>query len=246
LIRGCAEAVAPLIARQDADDWSFPQRLQEQLAMLEADPKLGFVSCSTEYVGPADEHLVTITRPADPDTATRGLLTERQGPPAHGSVMFRKSLYEQAGGYRSQFLYSQDSDLWLRMAELMSIGYVEAVGYRHRKDPSSISGNRRAQQSEFARLAHACRASRLRGDSQLANLEQAQALKESILRSKSSAKHSSKHGSLDINYLIASQLVANGDKRARRYLRRVLRIRPWHWRAWARLAQSFFWTKDGK
>jgi len=240
LIRACADAKADYIARQDADDWSFPQRIEEQMALLESNPKVGFVSCATEYVGPSEEFLLVVARPADPEIATQGLLQFRQGPPAHGSVMFRKSLYEQVGGYRRQFLYSQDSDLWLRMGELMLIGYVDSVRYRHRKDPQSISGNRRAQQSEFARLAHACRADRLAARSERENLDQAQALANCIRGAKSTDGKQRASGSLEVHYLIASQLVSNGDVRARTYLWRVIRGRPWHWRAWIRLAQSFF------
>jgi hypothetical protein len=240
LIRACAEAKADYIARQDADDWSFPQRIEEQLALLEANKNVGFVSCAAEYVGPNDEFLLVVARPADPETATQGLLQLRQGPPAHGSVMFRKSLYERVGGYRSQFLYSQDSDLWLRMGESMLIGYVDAVRYRHRKDPQSISGNRRAQQSEFARLAHACRADRVGSRSEKTNLDRAQVLSNCIRETKSTDRKERARGGLDVHYLIASQLVSNGDTRARTYLWQVVRGRPWHWRAWIRLAQSYF------
>ncbi|MGQ0799758.1 MAG: glycosyltransferase family 2 protein [Pseudomarimonas sp.] len=240
LIRACGEAKAEYIARQDADDWSFPRRIEEQVALLEANPKIGFVSCATEYVGPRDEFLLVVARPADPEIATQGLLLSRQGPPAHGSVMFRRSVYDRAGGYRSQFLYSQDSDLWLRMGELSWIGYLDAVRYRHRKDPQSISGSRRAQQSEFARLAHACRADRLASRSEQGNLSRAQALADEIRMAKVAHGDQRARGSLEIHYLIASQLVSNGDPRARAHLWQVIVGRPWHWRAWVRLAQSFF------
>ena len=41
-----------------------------------------------------------------------------------------------------------------------------------------------------------------------------------------------------MQYLIGSQLVANGDRRAAGYLWNVVRQQPWHWKAWARLLQS--------
>lgn len=235
LIHGCALARAPYIARQDADDWSHPERLEDQLALLESDERLGFVSCATEYVGPGDEHLTVVRRPGDPERATDGLLNARLGPPAHGSVMFRRAVYEAAGGYRPQFYYSQDSDLWLRMAERSLIGYVDAVRYHHRKDSGSISGARRGQQSEFARNAHACRAARLSGESEQPWLEACARLGARIRDGRELAP--GPHG-YDIDYLIGSQLTRNRDARARAYLWATIRRSPWHWRAWLRLLQS--------
>jgi len=63
LIRGCNEAVGQFIARQDADDWSMPERFQKQLELIQSDPEIGFVSCATQYVGPEDEPLEIIHRP---------------------------------------------------------------------------------------------------------------------------------------------------------------------------------------
>jgi len=239
LIRGCTEAHGEYIARQDSDDWSHPLRIGEQVALLDRDERIGFVSCAVEYIGPGDEHLTFLYRPTDPETATHGLLEERQGPPAHGTVMFRKSLYEKVGGYHAEFHYSQDSDLWLRMGERMLIGYVPDVRYRHRKDAHSISGAQRMQQSEFARLAHACRKARLAGRPETAELTAAKALSEDITTRHSSAEVCVPSGTAQISYLIGSQLVSNGDFRARHYLWPVITSQPWHWRAWLRLFQSF-------
>lgn len=237
LIRGCNEARGEFIARQDSDDWSHPQRIAEQVALLDSDARIGFVSCATEYIGPGDEHLSVMSRPTDPEVATRGLLEERQGPPAHGSVMFRKSLYHAVGGYRAEFHYSQDSDLWLRMGEHQCIGYVADVRYRHRKEPRSISGARREQQSAFAGFAHASRQARVRGQSDADVLAAARALSDRIRADGDRAENESS-GSVDIAYLIGSQLAQNGDARARSYLWRVLRAKPWHGRALLRVLQS--------
>src|SRR5690606_33864835 len=95
LIRGCAEARGEFIARQDADDWSQPLRIAEQVALMDTDPGLGFVSCATRYVGPIDEPLCVIERSTDSAKASDGLSQHRQGPPAHGSVLFRAALYRQ-------------------------------------------------------------------------------------------------------------------------------------------------------
>ncbi|MCA9034530.1 MAG: glycosyltransferase [Planctomycetaceae bacterium] len=243
LIRGCNLAKAPLIARQDADDISLPNRLAQQHQLLSKRPEVGFVSCFADYIGPRDEYLSTVIRPADSIEATEKLLNERLGPPAHGTVMFRKSIYDQVGGYRPQFYYAQDSDLWMRMAEVSQIAYVQESCYRFRWHENSITGSGRSLQSEFGRLGQLCRKARREGQSEQPWLEQAEQLRAAIVERRqqptqtfdSAAKKSSQ---LSMTYLIACQLVANKDPRARSYLRQVLRHQPWHWRAWVRLAQS--------
>lgn len=208
-------------------------------------PDVGFASCATEYVGPCDEHLDIISMECDPVRATTALLTERRGPPAHGSVMFRRSAYEAVGGYRPEFYYSQDSDLWLRLAEHHLIAYLPEVRYVHRKEPGSISGSRRGYQSAFARLAHECVLARRCGRGEDALLESARQLSAEVRASKDGRRGSST--AHEISYLIGSQLVRNRDIRARHYLLDVVRARPLHWRAWARLTQSIMqgWYGNG-
>jgi glycosyltransferase involved in cell wall biosynthesis len=244
LIRGCSQARGEFIARQDSDDWSHPLRIAEQLELIDSDPRIGFVSCATQYVGPADEPLLVVSRPADPEEATRGLLLHRQGPPAHGSVLFRKFLYEEVGGYREEFYFSQDSDLWLRFAERAWIGYVAATRYVHRKDMLSTSGAKRPAQRRFAEIGHLCRQAREAGGAEFVHLEQARRLATELrMQSESGAKPDAAALSAAA-YLLGSLLVKNRDARARSYLIHVVRVQPMHWKAWVRLIQSFLSSKS--
>jgi hypothetical protein len=151
--------------------------------------------------------------------------------------MFRKARYLEAGGYRTEFLFSQDSDLWLRLAAISRIAYLPSVRYFHRKALDSTSSARRAAQARFAELAHLCRAARDRGEPEGPWLEEANALSRRIRAGTAGVDEAS--GVLATSYLLGSQLARNRDPRARSYLYRVLASRPWHWRAWARLVQSW-------
>ena len=242
LIRGCEMAQGRYIARQDADDVSHAERLARQVELLDGNDQIGFVSCWTQYVGPENEPLETLTRPEAPAEATRRLLEERLGPPAHGSVMFRKSLYEHVGGYRAEFYFGQDSDLWLRMAERSQIAYVPQTLYAYRRAVESISGAMRSNQKRFGELGHACRRARRKDESEAPFLEQASRLANEV-RARRAYGRSNWDDVIRIQYLIGSQLAVRGDGRARRYLWRVVRKCPWHWRAWARLLQASCPTK---
>lgn len=239
LIRGCALARGEFIARQDSDDWSHPRRIAEQVALLESDERIGFVSCGAQYVGPNDEPLTVMVRTGSPRECNVDLLQNRQGPPAHGSVMFRSDLYSRVGGYREEFHFSQDSDLWLRMAENAWIGYVEAVRYVHRKDISSTSGAQRPVQRKFAEIGHRCRHARMSGEDEAVPLAEAMLLTAQI-RSRRSGQTAVDYHALDsAAYLLGSQLAVNRDVRARQYLWPIVRRQPLHWRAWVRMLQSF-------
>lgn len=237
LVLGCSEARGEFIARQDSDDWSHPKRLAEQVALLESDPRIGFVSCATQYVGPNDEHLSVTVRLMEPEIATRGLLgPERLGPPAHGSVMFRRALYEEVGGYRPEFHFAQDSDLWLRMGMKSRIAYLPDVRYTYRQQIRSTSGRFRQAQQLFGELGQACLGARLNGLPEDEFLDQARQLTRRIRSGDSGVTADDR--AVELQYLLGSQLVRNKDARAAGYLWQVVRSRPWHWKAWVRLFQA--------
>jgi glycosyltransferase involved in cell wall biosynthesis len=233
LARGCAEARGEFIARQDADDVSLPGRLAQQAHMLRSDATLSMVSCWAQAIGPGDERLWEIRRTSDPTEATDGLLNRRQGPPCHGTVMFRRSAYQAAGGYRWQFWFGQDSDLWLRLGDVGRLGYVPGSYYHFRIDENSISSRHRTVQNQFGELGHRCRACRLRGEPETALLGEAEWLRAVVINGR---RGQGRRGAGA--YLIGRWLLRAGDPAAIRYLRRATTLEPWNVKAWLSLLQA--------
>lgn len=231
LVRGCAEARAELIVRQDADDLSVPGRFAMQAAELAAHPQLALVTSWVECIGPRDEVLYTNASSMSDEEATSALLKGLHGP-VHGSVMFRRALYEQAGGYRPAFRYAQDSDLWRRLAHRGLMGCVRKVLYRSRVHSGAISASRARLQEEFDRLARACCDARLAGRDEAPFLEAAEELSHRLVLDKPSPQ--------SVAYFIGRCLLVRRDPRARPYLLQALRERPTNPRVWASLAQSLF------
>lgn len=237
LIRGCSEARGRYVARQDAADLSLPGRLARQERALDADPGLAFVSCWTEVRGPRMEYLYTrrdsgrAREPADIVVEESGRAALSDLPTHHGSVMFRRDVYEQVGGYRREFYLAQDHDLWYRMAEAGRYQVLPEALYVALVLPASRSSSFRDVQHRLGRLARLAFELRRGGRPETEAVELA-----STMRPEGSA-----HGTRRIaaaNYFIGEALRRNEDLRCLGYLGRAVRLRPLHAPSWLRLLQA--------
>ncbi len=130
LQRGCDAARGEFIARLDADDWSPPERLVRQLEFFERHPQLGLVSSRVRHGGdPTAQagyaaHVAWINSLLTPgDIALRRFV---ESPVAHPSVMFRRALLQEHGGYESGD-FPEDYELWLRWMDAgVQFGKVDA------------------------------------------------------------------------------------------------------------------------
>jgi glycosyltransferase involved in cell wall biosynthesis len=222
LIRGCAEASAPVIARHDCGDISLPERFARQLDVLDRELDVVLVSCAARYVGPGGEHLYDVT--GDGEAIRTSLLhdpIERiVALPHHGTAMFRRGAYETSGGYREQFRFAQDVDLWIRIAALGRIVVLSDTLYEARFETNAISAQRRDLQFALASISI-----RLRDGGDVSLLDEARA----IGAGSPPRKPRDEAGAL---YFLASCLHRNGDRRYRQYARAALRRNPLHLRSW--------------
>lgn len=117
LNRGISESSGEYIARQDADDYSYPSRIEKQVAYLDAHPGVAVVAANFYIVanglprGPMQQVF------ADLDIRL-GLLF--QNVIAHPSVMMRRSALLRAGAYPENCRL-EDYELWLRIAEFAQL-----------------------------------------------------------------------------------------------------------------------------
>lgn len=149
LIRGVAEARGTYIARMDADDASHPTRIERQIALLEEDAGVAAASCHLHYVLADGAVKRSELRTWDPDLLPwyQIFFNYVSG---HSQMTFRKAAYEKAGGYDAGFRYSQDYDLWSRLADVGRIVVVEEVLHRFRVDHGSISSRRWHEQQAYS------------------------------------------------------------------------------------------------
>jgi len=120
------QAKGELIAFQDADDWSTPDRIEKQVNEFENDKALAICGTFALYYDETGIKPLFAKRPSiKDDDIKKNVLQKNQF--CGASIMIRKEILEQVGSYREYFsgIGSEDYDLTSRIAErfkAMNIG----------------------------------------------------------------------------------------------------------------------------
>jgi len=143
---GLRAATGAFIARQDADDWSHPERLARQYEYLSQHPGIDVLATCAEFVDregrPVETSWTTSVRREQDAAQTPDALAEllpRSCALVHGSIMARRDVLREAGGYRSQAVYAEDYDLWLRLLPRAHFAKLPARLYTYRLHDVTVS-----------------------------------------------------------------------------------------------------------
>jgi glycosyltransferase involved in cell wall biosynthesis len=159
LNEGLRAARAAVVAVQDADDWSTPQRRERQLAlagsrMHEVDPDGRPLAPRTTFrAGDVNDWLL------------------RFNPIPNTSAAFRRDVALDLGGYDPRYRYAMEYDLWLRIAERHVVAALDEPLSTRVMSPTNVAARaERAQTGEALaiRLRALRRRRTLRGASALA------------------------------------------------------------------------------
>jgi glycosyltransferase involved in cell wall biosynthesis len=134
-------ATGELIALLDADDVWLERRLELGVALMNSDPDLGLVHGKIALI---DVHGEIIEFPPNlPTQLLRGRIAHyiytRRAHLSCTTVLFRKECIATVGPFDETMLVTEDRDLWFRIAERWSIGYVEEIVANYRISPSSMT-----------------------------------------------------------------------------------------------------------
>lgn len=134
LNKGLKYCTGDYIARMDADDIAFPNRIEKQMEYM----KRHHVDILGSWIDIFDENSSTIMKMPIHSWACRRLLCYYNCL-AHPSWMVKKSIYDDLGGYRD-IDAAEDYDFLIRALEKRyTIGNVPEVLLKYRKCNSSIS-----------------------------------------------------------------------------------------------------------
>jgi glycosyltransferase involved in cell wall biosynthesis len=109
LQRGINECKNELIARMDTDDYSAPNRIEEELKCMKEDKDLGMVGTNVEEFNGSIDNVVL----PETDEQIKQFCKSRN-PFRHPSILYKKAAVLKAGNYRDYYLF-EDYDMWNRM-----------------------------------------------------------------------------------------------------------------------------------
>jgi len=135
------------VARMDADDLCEPDRLERQVAFLEAHPQITLVGCSTHHIDGEGHVFKTSIRSQDPYAARwmcRFIMPFR-----HPTFLFRRT--EMAERYDATYSVSEDYDILARLSSKKQIACMPDVLLRYREHGGSLTGNKWATMLNQAR-----------------------------------------------------------------------------------------------
>ncbi len=145
LNRALEEANAPLIALMDADDVSLEHRLARQVEFLASSPSTAVCSTWFDVIDDAGHTVSTMVFPTrDADLKRRFLRGNPIGGPAS---LVRREVFDRLGGFREEFVPSEDHDLWRRALPEFGFATLPEVLFRYRRNPLGLSARMRDVQA---------------------------------------------------------------------------------------------------
>jgi glycosyltransferase involved in cell wall biosynthesis len=157
LNHGFAHARGEYIARMDADDRAMANRFSVQAAFLDDHQDIDIV-CSDIFTIDAEgmRSGEQVQHGFDNDMLRDGLLGRRPMKPIiHPSVMMRRRMLEDLGGYR-HFLYAEDHDLWMRAVDRFAFARIEQFLLEYRIYGGGVSRTKGESQAIAAAMSATC------------------------------------------------------------------------------------------
>lgn len=135
--RGIEESAGEYIAFLDSDDWWAPDKLREQVRVLDADPKIGLVYGRMPIMDPKGRQIGL--KPQGVSGKNFRQLLEFWGDLPTSTVMTRRECFKKAGLFDLNLVSMEDIDMWLRIARFYDLYEIEgrSLAYYQRHEEQS-------------------------------------------------------------------------------------------------------------
>ncbi len=141
------------IAIQDADDWSYPQRLEKQVQYMDAHVECVAVGSQMLVVNHNGTPLRLYKVPLNYSEIDHLHMNGFGGMLAHPAMVARTSVVREIGGYGEEFPLSDDYDLLLRLAEKGRLENLPDILVRYTQHSSNITGSKEALWRSYKKSA---------------------------------------------------------------------------------------------
>ena len=153
LREGVSRAKGELLARMDADDVAHPERFARQVEYFERHPECVALGAQILIVDPERRPIQRRHAPLDHESIDAALLRGRGDALPHSAAMFRRRALLDVGNYRTDRLWHEDVDLFLRLAEVGRLANLPDVLLEYRRHPKAVgAAHRREQRSTLKRI----------------------------------------------------------------------------------------------
>jgi glycosyltransferase involved in cell wall biosynthesis len=115
LNKGIKAAKGEFIARMDGNDFSYPERLEKQVAFMRDNPAIDVLGTGAELIDESGNTLSFRNLPETHDELSANI--HKMCPVFHPSVIMRNEFLKRSGGYNDRLRISQDMDIWSRMID---------------------------------------------------------------------------------------------------------------------------------
>lgn len=146
LNKGLQLAKGDYVARMDADDRCFPERLQRQKTFLDENLNFAMVGSWVEVIDEIGRKIKKINFPLVSYLLRWRLLYTNTF--VHSAVMYRKNAVLGIGGYFDKYEHAEDYDLWSRLSTHFEVANIPAVLVSWRFFKESISAKNAQNQKE--------------------------------------------------------------------------------------------------
>jgi glycosyltransferase involved in cell wall biosynthesis len=148
---GLQAARAELIARADADDIAMPNRLQKQFDFMRERPEVVAVGSRMILIEPYGSPLFTTEHVLDHESIDAGLMRGGGWMMPQPAAMIRREPTLRVGAYRKEYEWSEDLDLFLRLAEVGRLANIAEPLVKYRIHPNSSNHTKREIQQQLKR-----------------------------------------------------------------------------------------------
>ncbi len=150
--RGVASAKGELIAFLDSDDIFHPEKLAKQIALLEANPQLGFVHSNFRKFNDSGQELGFRDMSRFQGNVYPQILQEWSALMALPTLLMPKKVFEEVGGFDEEIHWGEDIDLYFRVAKNYDLGLLPEVLCQVRVHSGTASSSKIGSAESFHRV----------------------------------------------------------------------------------------------
>ncbi len=226
---GLRHARAPYIARIDADDTCYPDRLEKQYNFMLSNPGYIVIGSSAEYTDASGNYIFTYDPPATTDEQIKKLSYDAC-PFIHATVFYKKDAVIKTA-YNIYAHSFEDHLLWQQIKEQGKMFNMPERFVRVRLNPGSLTMDERMRPKAFHVIKH--------NALKTGNISPAESGKLlTLIRKQNNSKE--KEGAY--YFLLAKKFLWNNYNpiKARQNIRKVISLQPGYTRSYFLWMLSFF------